>query len=810
MKFLLYSVEELTLQLIYTMKLLWVIVVFTCLVRQEFLFGALCIEDEYTTSANCTCNNVTGSIVCTSTEQTTYPHITDSMLTGIKSLVIRAGTTKVFKALGALQQIHETVFSIDIEHTKGNVTLDRTMFSRFPNVSHVRLHHCDVNGIIPNAFMDNTNVAVLDLSGNSKLTFDTLTESLKHASISNLKVLNISGIHTHYPRAVIPKQFCSTLRKSKLEIIDISWILLGEISCSFAVLPHIRVFNASGTDIDGAKSCISTIIFHPNLETVAFDHWPTLSMRYEDIAYTPESKYIQERDVSVIESHSVPMLDTKETVDVDDVKRAVGDECVYIRPINITTMCLLQPKTIKTIYVRHTDFDRLYVFDKATCFQNSELTNLILTGVKSTKQLQNFTGFHSLKFIDIAYPKPSFDGLPFVPTIFRDMPSLEIIVVPGTRLHLLASYQLVGLVKNNPRLRIVDLSDNNLQIIPSNMFTVHGSLEILNISRNKLSDINIKFTKHRNLQAIDLSYNVFEVIKDAFLKSILSLNESGEHRLLMHGNNLTCNCNLLKIAQLKHITTDASCFYQGHMFNLSNITTSYLQVYPDLEVICKEETTSVTVVGYAIGGTVGFVSMVVVIIIILCRRDMCLQKGNATWIVTLSQTQRKREPTFIVFLAYCSTDSEFVLQSLYPKLEGKLRDMLGEHDASKLVVIHDKHFQPGMPISDLIYKAIEESYVTVSVISDKFVNSAWCDFEVKTAFTTKVPIIPLYISKVDRAKLGGIFKLLYDTKVRLVWPNEHPLDKKQQIQAENKVLDTLCTNIKVYVEMIKSQNDDNT
>jgi len=170
----------------------------------------------------------------------------------------------------------------------------------------------------------------------------------------------------------------------------------------------------------------------------------------------------------------------------------------------------------------------------------------------------------------------------------------------------------------------------------------------------------------------------------------------------------------------------------------------------------------------------------------------------------LSQTQRKREPVFIVFLAYCSNDSEFVLQSLYPKLEEKLRALLKKHDANKLVIINDKHFLPGMPISDIICKAIEQSYVTVAVISDQFVDSVWCDFEVKTAYTTKVPIIPLYISKVDRTKLGGIFKLLYDTQVRLIWPNELPLSKKEQSIAENKVLDTLCANIQVYVEMISN------
>jgi len=795
--------------MIFGMRFLWISVCIW-LFRQEVFIDSLCLENENPTFANCTCNNITGTIVCMSTENTTYANITDAMLIGIKSLTIRAGSKEIFIALGALQEVHDTVAYIDIEHTEGVVILDRFMFGRFPNVKHVRIHHCGVHGIIPNAFMDNPNVEVLDLSGNSYLMFENLTQSLQNASISNLKVLNISGIHTIFPPAVISNLFCNALRRSKLEILDISWILLREINCSFTGLPHFRVLNASGTDIDGTKECISTLIFHPNLETVVFDHWPTISMEYEGIAYTPESEYIQKKDVSETESNSIKKRETKETATGDVVKRETGEECVFILPLNLTTGCFLQPKTITTIYLRHTDFKRLHSFDKETCFQDSELINLILTGVKSTNSLQPFKGLHFLKFIDIAYPKPSFDGLPFVPTMFQDMPSLEIIIVPGARLSLLQSHQLVGLIKNNLRLRIIDLSDNNIGNIPSDMFVVHLNLEILNISRNKLSDINIDFTKNNKLREIDLRYNVFDEIHDAFIKSILTLNVSGDHRLLMNGNILKCNCNLLKIAQLQHVTTVASCFHEGQLFDLSTIATSYLAVYPDLEEVCREETASAPVIGYAIGGTLGLISIIVImIVVLLCRRGICFQKRNPTWIVTLEQTQRKREPTFIVFLAYCSTDSEFVLQYLYPKLEDKLRGMLQEHDANKLIVIHDKHFLPGMPISDIICEAIEGSYVTVAVISDQFVNSAWCDFEVKTAYTTKVPIIPLYISKVDRTQLGGIFKLLYDTKVRLVWPNEHPSDKTQQAKAENKVLDTLCANIKVYVEMIsKAQKDD--
>ena len=49
--------------------------------------------------------------------------------------------------------------------------------------------------------------------------------------------------------------------------------------------------------------------------------------------------------------------------------------------------------------------------------------------------------------------------------------------------------------------------------------------------------------------------------------------------------------------------------------------------------------------------------------------------------------------------------------------------MQKERNVYKLVVIDDKHFLSGMHISAIIYTVIEESYVTVDVISDQPLNS---------------------------------------------------------------------------------------
>jgi len=90
-------------------------------------------------------------------------------------------------------------------------------------------------------------------------------------------------------------------------------------------------------------------------------------------------------------------------------------------------------------------------------------------------------------------------------------------------------------------------------------------------------------------------------------------------------DTLDIYCNRLQVTQRQHVTTIASCFHEGQLFDLNTISTSYQQVDPNLEAVCKEETESV--LGYAIGGSVGFVVVTIIVVLgsLLYRRGMCFR-----------------------------------------------------------------------------------------------------------------------------------------------------------------------------------------
>ena len=76
------------------------------------------------------------------------------------------------------------------------------------------------------------------------------------------------------------------------------------------------------------------------------------------------------------------------------------------------------------------------------------------------------------------------------------------------------------------------------------------------------------------------------------------------------------------------------------------------------------------------------------------------------------------------FLSYSSADEVWVLQQLVEKLEkeGQFR-----------LCLHERDFQIGRPIADNIVFSLEQSSSCIIVLTEKFSQSYWCNFEAHVA-----------------------------------------------------------------------------
>ena len=130
-----------------------------------------------------------------------------------------------------------------------------------------------------------------------------------------------------------------------------------------------------------------------------------------------------------------------------------------------------------------------------------------------------------------------------------------------------------------------------------------------------------------------------------------------------------------------------------------------------------------------------------------------------------------RKPHFAAFLAYSHHDKDFVVTKLYKMLQRHLEKYIPSWNQELLTVLYDKNFLPGQCTMDLTRAAVFSSYVTVAIVSDSFIKSTWCHYEMEAAIEAKVPIISVYLPSSDTDKFPAILKYIYHNHVRIFWPD---------------------------------------
>jgi hypothetical protein len=81
------------------------------------------------------------------------------------------------------------------------------------------------------------------------------------------------------------------------------------------------------------------------------------------------------------------------------------------------------------------------------------------------------------------------------------------------------------------------------------------------------------------------------------------------------------------------------------------------------------------------------------------------------------------------FVSYSSADESWVLNELVEHLESNYQN---ESDQIKLC-LHERDFQIGLPIADNIVLSLQNSATCILVLTEKFTESYWCNFEAQVA-----------------------------------------------------------------------------
>jgi hypothetical protein len=202
-------------------------------------------------------------------------------------------------------------------------------------------------------------------------------------------------------------------------------------------------------------------------------------------------------------------------------------------------------------------------------------------------------------------------------------------------------------------------------------------------------------------------------------------------------------------------------------------------------------TSSSTLTWFIVGLSAGLF-LIAVVLVVLCYR----YKTYFTYlryVLKMRMSKAKEEELgeafkYDAFVSYSSGDREWVLAELMPNLEGIRVVKDDEIQFTELknplhLCLHERDFIPGEFIMNNIIESLESSHRAIFVISNNFIDSQWCQWELQMASHKLFQsgwnmLILICLEPIPKTKIPKALNRLLQTKTYMEWsqnPNERQL-----------------------------------
>ncbi|XP_036372498.1 toll-like receptor 2 type-2 [Megalops cyprinoides] len=331
-------------------------------------------------------------------------------------------------------------------------------------------------------------------------------------------------------------------------------------------------------------------------------------------------------------------------------------------------------------------------------WQQLRTLNVSKNSLRSLVLLGNlFTNLHKLESLDLSQ------------NVYFDMP--ERCAWPSSLHYLnLSASQLRKVTSCLPgSLHILDLSNNDLTVFDVAL----PFLKELLVSGNKFKSLP-PGRLYPSLKILSIHRNALNMFSSIDLKEYIKLED-----LKAGYNSFVCSCEFVAFLQ----------FDVGHLVTLSDGRQSYICDSPvafrgelvrnvHLSIFECHMKAAVSVL------CAGFL-LLFLVCGILCYRFNTFWYVRMTWIWLLAKRKpainRRNDICYDAFVSYSERDSEWVEEFLVQELESTQPPFR--------LCLHRRNFLPGKWIADNIIDAIEKSRRTLFVLSNHFVSSEWCKYE---------------------------------------------------------------------------------
>ncbi|XP_070768913.1 toll-like receptor 2 [Enoplosus armatus] len=334
-------------------------------------------------------------------------------------------------------------------------------------------------------------------------------------------------------------------------------------------------------------------------------------------------------------------------------------------------------------------------------------------------------------------------------------------------------------------LQTINISRNHLLSINSQLFTnLPVSLQILDVSDNDLTTFNIELPF---LTELYISGNKLRSLPDGGTYPGLAFLSIQNNNLLTLSRNNLNDYNNLTILEAGANTYVCSCDFvafmssnsTNHRVTIGDEFKSYTCISPDAVrgTSVADARLSVFECHAALAFTLLCSGILAVFLLVagLCHKFSVVWYIKMTWAWLRAKRKpklKKGELEYDAFVSYSEMDSGWVEAHLVPELE--------QAEPPLRLCLHKRDFIPGGWILDNIMDAIEKSHRTLFVLSQHFVRSEWCKYELDYTHFRLFDInddaaVLILLEPIDQKTIPKKFcklRRVMNSRTYLEWPDD--------------------------------------
>uniref|UniRef100_A0A8C9X9Y8 Toll-like receptor 2 n=1 Tax=Sander lucioperca TaxID=283035 RepID=A0A8C9X9Y8_SANLU len=335
-----------------------------------------------------------------------------------------------------------------------------------------------------------------------------------------------------------------------------------------------------------------------------------------------------------------------------------------------------------------------------------------------------------------------------------------------------------------PSLQFLNLSSTHLAKVTT---CLPVSLHILDLSDNDLTVFNIELPF---LTELYISGNKISSLPDGGLYPCLVFLSIQNNDLQTFSSNNLNGYNNLKSLEAGSDTYVCSCGFvalmtsdwTNHRITFGDEFKSYICASPD--AVRGESAADVRLSVFECHTALAFsvlcsgILLVFLLIAGLCHKFSVVWYMKMTWAWLRAKRKpklRKGELEYDAFVSYSEMDSGWVEAHLVPELE--------QAEPPLRLCLHKRDFVPGGWILDNIIDAIEKSHRTLFVLSQHFVRSEWCKYELDyTHFRlfdqNDDTVVLILLEPIDKETIPKKFcklRRVMNSRTYLEWPDDDGL-----------------------------------